>query len=132
MRRFPEADFNDRHALLAGDIGDQLGDVFRRRIHVQQIHRLALLFQDRHDRVVAVQNHAVVEMIVDPAVDAALDLVEIDDHPLPVEALGLDGDDRPAVVAVQMPALALVMQEPMAVTEVDFSGNAEHVRKDEG
>jgi hypothetical protein len=29
-------------------------------------------------------------------------------------------------VPMQMPALALVMQEPMAVTEVDFAGNLEH------
>jgi hypothetical protein len=33
---------------------------------------------------------------------------------------------------VQMPALALVVQQTMAVTKVDFSGNAKHKSKDEG
>ena len=70
----------------------------------------------------------VVEMVVDPAVDRSLDLRKIQHHAAIVKPRCLEGDAHPAVVPVQMPALALVMQEPMAVAEVDFSGNSEHRR----
>ena len=37
---------------------------------------------------------------------------------------GLQRDDRPAVVAVQVPALAVVVQQAVAVAEVDLARHA--------
>ncbi len=85
--------------------------------------------QHGHGRIVAVEYHAVVQIFVDPAADHRFDLVEIEHHSLIVQRRGLDRNNRPAVMSVQMPALALVVQQPMAVTKIDFSGNAKHVRE---
>src|SRR5262245_34845911 len=66
-------------------------------------------------------------MRIDPAADDALDLREIHDHAELVEPGRLKRDDGPAVVSVQVPALAVVFEEPMAVAESKFARDEEHV-----
>ena len=67
-----------------------------------------------------------VQFVVDPSADDALDVGKIEDHAALVELLRLDHDHRPAVVAVQIAALAGVIQQAMAVTEVDFASDSKH------
>ena len=62
-----------------------------------------------------------IEMGVDPVADDALDRREIDDHAEIVEPFGFERDDGAAVVAMQMPAFADVIEEAMAVAETDFA-----------
>ena len=67
-----------------------------------------------------------VEVGIDPAGDDPLDVGEVEHHAAVVKLLGLDGDDGVAVVPMQVAALAVVVEQAMAVAEVDFSGDAEH------
>ena len=62
-----------------------------------------------------------IQIFVDPAADDPLDVIEIEHHAVRVEPRGIERQNRPTVVPVQMAALALVIQQPMAVTEVDFA-----------
>ena len=64
---------------------DQPGDVLGRGILVEQVERLAHLLEHRHDRVVAVEEHPVVEVVVDPGAHGRLDVGEVDQHPAVVE-----------------------------------------------
>ena len=105
---------------------DQFRDALGGRVHINHHHRLALAAQFGKDRVVAVQDHLVVERLIDPRADDLLDLGEIDHHAERIERGRLDRDDRLAVVPVQVLALAGVVEEPVAVAEEDFLGHAEH------
>src|SRR5262249_50833844 len=78
------------------------------------------------DGVVAVQQHAVVEVRVDPGADDAFDAREVHDHPQRVELAGFQRDDGAAVVAVQVAALAVVVEQAMAVTKTEFTRHAIH------
>ena len=77
-------------------------------------------------RVVLPQNHLVVELPIDPAFDDALDVAEVGDHVALVETVGphFDFDDR--VVSVRMLADAVVVEQPVPVTEVDAFGDEIH------
>src|ERR1051325_3073448 len=124
---FPESHFDDGKSLTQSEIENQLGDVFGRRVHVHQEDRFVLCFEMRQDGVVLVQDHAMIEVGVDPGADDALDGGEVDDHAERIEPIRLQGDDGAAVVPVQMPALAVVLQQAMAVAEADLARDLEHV-----
>ena len=90
------------------------------------MHRLAQLSEDRDDRIGFVQDHAVVEIVINPARHLLFDVGKIDDHPAMIELRSFEHNHSFAVVPVQMLALAIVVQQPMAVTKVNFSGHSKH------
>jgi len=112
--------------MLLGLQVDELGDALSGRVHVQQKIRLLQLLKRRQDRVVFMQDHLVIEIVVDPRLHHPLDLAEINDHAQSIELIALNSNDRRAIVPMQMPALATVIQQPMAITEVDFASNSMH------
>jgi hypothetical protein len=65
----------------------------------------------------------VIELAVDPAFDDALDVGEVSDHVALVEAIraNVDLDDR--VVSMRMLADAVVVEQAVAITEVDTFGD---------
>src|SRR5437016_6750719 len=83
--RLPQLHFDDGEALLGRDLEEQPGDVLGRRVDVHHVERLALLAEQGEYRVVLVQQHLVVEVLVDPAADGALEAAEIEDHAQRVE-----------------------------------------------
>ena len=119
--RLPQLDLADRKSARGGHVEDQLGDVLRSRTFVHQIQRLSQLLKHGHGGVRALENHAVVEVLVDPTVHDAFDLREIQHHAAIVQPRSLEGDDYPAVVSVQVAALARVVQQTVSVAEVDFT-----------
>lgn len=62
-----------------------------------------------------------IEVLVDPGAYDTLDVGEVHHHPPIVERWRFDGDHSAAVVAMQVAAFAVVVQESMAVTEIDFA-----------
>lgn len=88
---------------------DQLGDVLRGRVHVDQVDRFARLDEEFCGRVASGQNHTVVEVLVDPVAQLPLNQPEVYDHPIVVQRLGLESDHHPAVVTVQEPTFSLVI-----------------------
>ncbi len=126
MLRFPEHDLDHRQAGLSRVFVNQSCDVLGRRIDVHDEHPLTALDERRQQGIVATEQHVMIEILVDPGVDYPLDLSEIDQHAATVECLTLERDHCPAVVAVKVAALAIVVQEPMPVTELDFTCDPEH------
>jgi hypothetical protein len=51
-----------------------------------------------------------IEMAVDPAADDFFDRRKIDNHAKRIEPVRLDSDQRPAVVAMEMAAFAVVLK----------------------
>src|SRR6516164_3911859 len=72
------------------------------------------------------QNHLVVERLIDPAGDDFFDVREIHDHAERIELGGLKADDRPAIVAVKVLAFAVVVQQAMAIAKTNLAGHAIH------
>ena len=89
-------------------------------------HTVTGLGERRHGRVVAMQDHAVIERLVNPAAYDALNLREIEHHAHLVEFLCFQGDDRPTVVPVQVFALAFVIEQAMPIAEIDFASDSIH------
>ena len=71
------------------------------------------------------QDHPVIEILVDPAAHACLISAKSSTIPR-LSASSSSVIDGPAVVAMQMLALAVVVQQTMAVAEVDFTADAKH------
>ncbi len=67
-----------------------------------------------------------VEVIVDPGADRLFDVGKVEYHAAIVELGAFDRNHRTTIVAMQMAALAVVVEQAVAVTEVDFAGNSEH------
>ena len=106
---------------------DQLGNVLHGRIVVADEHRFAERTERFQQRVVAPQDHPVVELPVDPSLDDALDLSEITDHLPIVQRLRPHLNLRDRVVSVRVLADPVVIEQPMTITEVDALGYGIHL-----
>ena len=73
------------------------------------------------------QQHPVIELPVDPALDNALDIAEIADHVAVVERARPYLDFRHRVVAVRVLADPVVVEQPVTVTEVEAFGDRIHL-----
>ena len=80
---------------------------------------LPSMLERRRGRIVVPEEHLVVQLPVNPLLDDPLHLVEIAHHVSRVEAVGLHGNLGHGVVAVEVPAVPVVVEEPVAVAEVD-------------
>ena len=126
MGRFPESGLDDGETVLLREFKDQASDILCGGILIQQVHWLVQLSEDWHHRVVPPEDHAMVQVIVDPAGHDLLDIREVDHHPSLIKFFRCNLDDCPTVMAMQVFTFAFVVQEPMAVAKVDFAGNMEH------
>jgi hypothetical protein len=104
-------------------IKDEPGDALHGGIAIDNEDRFAQLLKRLHQRVVMAENHLVIELAVDPAFDDALDVAEIAHHVAVIERASANFDFRGGVVAVRVLADAVVIEQPMTVTEVDFFRN---------
>ena len=69
-----------------------------------------------------------IDVFVDPALDHTLDVAEVAHHIAIVERARADFDLGNRVVAVWMLANAIVIEQSMAVAELDFLGHGVHGR----
>ena len=67
-----------------------------------------------------------IEVRVDPAADGFFDRREVDDHAERVEPASLQGDDRAAIVPVQMATLAVVIEKSMTIAKANLARDLEH------
>jgi hypothetical protein len=125
--RFPDRDADDRHAGFAGLIEDQFGNAFHSGVAVNDENRFAKLFERGDKRIIVPQNHFVIQLAIDPPFDNTLDIAEVADHIAIIERAGPDLDFRDGVVAVRMFANAVVIEQTVAVTEVDAFGYRVHL-----
>jgi hypothetical protein len=65
----------------------------------------------------------VVELPIDPAFHQPLDVREIGHHIAPIELVGAHVDLGDGIVPVRVLANAVVIEQPMAVTEFDALGD---------
>ena len=69
------------------------------------------------------QNHLVIQLAIDPAFHQPLDVGKVRHHVAAVELVGADVDLGDGIVSVRMLADAVVVEQPVAVTEVDALGD---------
>ena len=72
------------------------------------------------------QDHPVIQLIVNPTVHHALDVTKVEHHAAVVERRRFERNDHAAVVPMQVLALAIVIEQAMAVTKVDLTSDAKH------
>src|SRR5262245_41252909 len=112
-RRLPDGDAHDRKAVLARDLVAQAADPLDSGTTADYVDRLAERLQRLHERIVVPEDHLVIELAVDPSLDDALDVAEVDDHVARVERVGANLDLGDGVVAVRMLADAVVVEQAM-------------------
>ncbi len=60
VRRFPQVDSNNRKTLVLCHLIDQFGDIFSRRVFIQQIERLVLCLKIFDDRILTVEQRTMI------------------------------------------------------------------------
>ena len=122
-RRLPHGHAHGPQSLLARHVIDQSRDPFHGRIAVNDEDWFAEGLQRFHERIIVSQDHLVIELAVNPPLDDPLDVAEIHHHIPCVQRIGAHLDLGDRVVAVRMLADAVVVEQPMAVAEVDALGD---------
>jgi hypothetical protein len=72
------------------------------------------------------QDHLVIELAIDPALDDALDVAEVAHHVPRIECIAADVDFHDGVVPMRMPADAVIIHQAVAVAELDPLGDRVH------
>jgi nucleotide-binding universal stress UspA family protein len=125
--RLPDAHGDHRHTQLARGVVDESGDTFRGGVAVERKHGLTHSAQHGRQRVVVAQDHLVIEFTVDPGLHDLLDVRKIHDHVAMIERLCLDVDLDHGVVPMRKFAVAVVVEQTMAVAKINALGNQVHV-----
>ncbi len=100
-------------------VEDEAGDALDGRVAVEHVDRLAELPKRGDERIVVTEQHPVIELRVDPPLDDALDVAEVAHHVAGIQRVAPDFDLDHGIVPVRVPALAVVVQEPVPVAEID-------------
>jgi hypothetical protein len=122
----PEQDLDDGETSFLGMFVNESGDILRGGIRVHLEYTFATFPQERQQRVVATEQHIVIEHFIDPALDFMLDLTKIYQHATRVEHRSLQSNHRPAIVPVEVPTLAGIIQQAMTITKIDFACYPKH------
>jgi hypothetical protein len=104
-------------------VEDEPSDTFDSRVAIDDEDGFAERLQRRDERIIMAKDHFVVQLAIDPAFDDALDVAEVTHHIAIVQRAGAHLDFRGRVMAVRVFADAVVVKQPVAVTEVDFFRN---------
>src|SRR5687768_16667370 len=67
-----------------------------------------------------------VKILVDPGRHAVLNVREVEHHSAVVQVLCFDRNHRAAIMTVQIAAFAIVIEQPMPVTKIDFTRYGKH------
>jgi hypothetical protein len=85
------------------------GDVLSRGVAVHDVALLAELRQNFDQRIIPVENHSVVKIVVDPGFNDLFDIGKVDHHAAEVRLISLDIYLDAPVVPVKMPTFAFVV-----------------------
>ena len=107
-----------------GIVVDDLGDIFRSGVGVHQVTGLAVFAKQGHQGIFPMQEHLVIQFGIDPGLDYRVDVAEVDHHAPMVETLAGDLHFNSAVVAVEMATFPLIVEQAMAVAEIDVLGDS--------
>src|SRR5258706_14586804 len=75
----------DRKSLVLGRVIDELCNVLRRRIGFQRKNRFSRLFKRFPERILFVEQHPVIERLIDPGLEDLFNLGKIADHAFGVQ-----------------------------------------------
>ena len=124
--RFPENHAHDGESSAQGFFKYQASNRFRRGILVDEETGLALILDERNGRIVLAQDHAMIQIFVDPLFHHAFDFAKIDNHAALIEAFAFKLDLDSAVMTVKKSAFPVVVEQTVPVTKIDFFGDAIH------
>ncbi len=75
------------------------------------------------------KNHPMIQIVFDPAANFLFNIGEVDEHASVIEFHPFQDKHGFPVVSMQVPTLAIIVQQTMTVTEFDFLGDAIHSRE---
>jgi len=87
-----------------------LGNILGGGIELHDIDGFRHILKDGYQRVIAVQNHPMVQILVDPTLKDPFDISEIQDHAKFVKRVCFKSYKKSAIVAVKIPAFAFVVE----------------------
>ena len=105
-------------------VEDDLGDILGSGVGVHQVTGLPMLLKHGDQRILPMQEHLVIQLGIDPGLDHLVDVAEIHDHAPVVQMIADNFNFNFAVVAVEMTTLPLVVEQAMAVAEIDVLGDS--------
>lgn len=76
----PELDLQHAKAGLGSDLVQRFRQILGRGVSIEQQNGLMMLPQDGHHGIVAVQDHVMIEILIDPVADGLFDVPEIGQH----------------------------------------------------
>ncbi len=98
------------------------------RVAIHEKHWLAKLTERFNKRVVASQNHLVIDLSVDPALHQMLDVTKITHHASLIESCRSDFHLGNGVVAMWMLAHSVIIEQAMPVTKTHTLDDGIHGR----
>lgn len=98
---------------------NNLGDIFGSGVGVHQVTGLPMPVKHGDQGILPMQEHLVVQFGIDPGLDDLVYVAEIDDHSPMVQMLADNLHFNSAVVAVEMTTFPLIIEQAMAVAEID-------------
>ena len=104
-------------------VKDEACDPFDCGVAVEHEDGLAQPLQRLQQRIIVTEDHLMVELAIDPRLDDPLDVAEITDHVTRIERATPNFDLGHGVVAVRVFTHTVVVEETMAVAEVDAFGD---------
>ena len=121
---FPDPDFRNLQALGMRIIVDNLGDILGGGVGIHQVTGLPMLMQHGDQRIFPMQEHLVIQFGIDPGLDHLIDIAKIHHHAPMVEMFADNLHFNSAVVAVEMATFPLIVEQAMAVAEIDVLGDS--------
>ena len=122
--RFPEPDFRYLQSLGMRIVVDDLGDVLGSGVGVHQVTGLPLLAKHGDQGILPMQKHLVIQFGIDPGLDDLVDVAKIHHHAAVVEMPADNLHFNSAVVAVEIATFSLVVEQAVAVAEIDVLGDS--------
>lgn len=98
---------------------DDLGDILGSGIGVHQVTGLPMPLKHGDQGILPMEEHLVIQFGIDPGLDHLVDVAEIHHHAPVVQLLADNLHFNFAVVAVKMTTFPLVVEQPMAVAEIN-------------
>ena len=105
-------------------IVDNLGDILGGGVGIHQVTGLPMLMQHGDQRIFPMQEHLVIQFGIDPGLDHLVDIAKIHHHATMVEMFADNLHFNSAVVAVEMATFPLIVEQAMAVAEIDVLGDS--------
>jgi hypothetical protein len=102
---------------------DNPGNVFCGRIGVHQITGLPIGLENGDNGIVPMEKHLVIQLGVNPGLNHIVNVAKVHHHASMVKIFADNVYFHPTVVSMEVAALTFIVEQAMAVAELDMFGD---------